>query len=102
MLVLCLLAVDVWAVSKDTSVGVVNINTASKAELMLLPGIGDTKADAIMAVRQKTPFTRLEDLLAVKGIGDKLVEKMAPYIVTSGTTTLKQEIKRTSSPTPQP
>jgi competence protein ComEA len=68
--------------------GVVNVNVASRSELMLLPGIGGAKAEAIVQLRLKTPFVRIDDLLAVKGIGDKMLAKMAPYIVLSGPTTI--------------
>lgn len=73
--------------------GVVNVNSASRSELMMLPGIGEAKAEMIVQLRQKTPFTRLDDLLAVKGIGDKLLAKVAPYIVLSGPTTFHETTK---------
>lgn len=46
----------------------VNINTASKKELITLKGIGAKTADAIIA---KRPFKTLGDLIKVKGIGSK-------------------------------
>ncbi|WP_134687184.1 helix-hairpin-helix domain-containing protein [Brevibacillus migulae] len=52
--------------------GAVNINTATMAELQSLPGIGATRAEAILAYRQKNgPFSKPEDLKKVTGIGDK-------------------------------
>lgn len=71
--------------------GVVNVNTASKAELLLLPGIGEARALAIIAERQKKPFAFVEDLLVIRGIGEKMLEKMKPFVVVKGETTLKSE-----------
>lgn len=69
--------------------GVVNVNTATKAELMMVPGIGEVKASAILELRSKRPFQSREDLLAIKGVGEKLLERISSYVVTKGETTLK-------------
>ncbi|MDP4097028.1 helix-hairpin-helix domain-containing protein [Paenibacillus sp. P96] len=59
----------------------VNINSASAAELMELPGIGEKKAQAIVEYRNAHgPFKQPEDLEQVKGIGPKMLLKMKPYI----------------------
>ena len=61
--------------------GKVNINTASKEELMTLPGIGETKALAILAYRQENgPFSSLDELKQVEGIKDAVYSKMKGYI----------------------
>jgi len=60
--------------------GLININSAPKEDLMLLPGIGDTKAEAIIAYRSKTPFAKIEDILNVKGIGEKTFQKLKNII----------------------
>lgn len=61
--------------------GSVNINTASAAELTTLKGIGDAKAQAIITHRDKNgAFKSVDDLKAVAGIGDKLVEQLRPQI----------------------
>lgn len=70
--------------------GVVNINTATKKELMLLPGIGAKKVEAILAARQTRPFQSPEELVKIKGIGPKKYEKMKAHIVVQGLTTVKQ------------
>ncbi|AIQ65088.1 hypothetical protein PSTEL_20145 [Paenibacillus stellifer] len=60
----------------------VNVNTASAAELTALPGIGEKKAQAIVDYRsQHGPFKSASDLEKVKGIGPKMLEKMKPYVV---------------------
>lgn len=59
----------------------VNLNTATLAELLMLPGIGETRAQAILAYRaEHGPFTRIEELQNVSGIGPATYEKLAPYI----------------------
>jgi competence ComEA-like helix-hairpin-helix protein len=59
----------------------VNVNTASKAELELLPGIGPALADRIIEARGKKKLKTWQDLDAVKGIGPKLLEKLKPVVV---------------------
>lgn len=54
----------------------ININTATKEELMTLTGIGETKADAIINYRKATPFTKIEDIKNVSGIGDSIYEEI--------------------------
>lgn len=49
----------------------ININEATAEELVALPGIGPSRAEAIIAERQKRRFRRVEDILRVPGIGRK-------------------------------
>jgi len=59
----------------------VNINTASAEELTALPGIGPSYAQRIVEHREKNgPFKRPEDLLNVRGIGDKTFERIRDRI----------------------
>lgn len=58
-----------------------NLNTASEAELQRLPRIGPALAARIVAYRQEHgPFRRPEDVTNVRGIGEKTLEKLAPWI----------------------
>lgn len=59
----------------------VRINVASRAQLELLPGVGPATADLIIAARTTRKFNSAEDLLDIKGIGKKKLEKMRPYII---------------------
>lgn len=68
--------------------GVVNVNSATAEELALLPGVGPTKAQAIIRYRSEHgAFKRVEDLAAVKGIGEKGLEKLRPHVALEGKTT---------------
>ncbi|MCS7174935.1 ComEA family DNA-binding protein [Pseudothermotoga sp.] len=59
----------------------IDLNSATEQELMSLPGIGQSKAKAIIEYRQKNgPFRTLSDLERVPGIGKKTIEKLAPYV----------------------
>ena len=70
--------------------GVVNVNTASALELELLPGIGESKARAIVAHRKDNgAYQQVEDLLEVKGIGDGALERIRKLVVVEGATTLR-------------
>ncbi len=71
--------------------GVVNINTASHEQLELLPGIGPSKSQAIVAYRVKKPFKDPRHLVRVKGIGRKTLNRILPFLVVKGATTLKKK-----------
>ena len=74
--------------------GVVNINTASTGELELLPRVGPALAGRIIEFREANgPFQTVDEILAVKGIGESSFEKLKPWIVTSGATTLADKVR---------
>ena len=71
----------------------ININQASAKELANLPRIGGKVADRIVDYRQSHgSFARVEDLMEVKGIGEKLFVTLKPYLSLSGPTTLSQKV----------
>ncbi|MDR3670742.1 MAG: helix-hairpin-helix domain-containing protein [Holophaga sp.] len=63
----------------------VNLNTATVTELLQLPRVGPKTAQRIIAFRQEHgPFQRPEDLMNVKGIGEKTFQKLRPFITVDG------------------
>ncbi len=72
--------------------GKVNVNTATLQELQLLPGIGASRAQAMIETRkQRGGFERVEDLLEVKGIGERSLERLRPHVTLKGKTTARVE-----------
>jgi len=69
-----------------------NLNTASSAELQLVPGIGPATAEKILQTRKSYgAFKDVNDLLAIRGIGQKRLDKMRKYL-----TVTKPAPKKTS------
>lgn len=59
----------------------VNLNTATQAQLESLPGIGAATAKRILEYRQKNgSFKKIEELMNVKGIGEKSFLKLKPHV----------------------
>ncbi len=62
-----------------TEDGKIHLNSADASQLMELPGVGEKKAQAILDYRAKNgPFHDVTDVVNVKGIGPKMLEKMLP------------------------
>jgi competence protein ComEA len=82
LLLALLVLMNQRAVAEGT---LVNINTASAAELATLSGIGPAKAQAIIDHREKDgQFKSVDDLKLVRGVGDKLLEQLRPHITVDG------------------
>lgn len=72
-----------------TAIAAININTADEKALEQLPGVGPAKAKAIVEYRiQHGSYKNVDDLLKVKGIGPKILEKIKD-LVEVGTTEKK-------------
>ena len=64
----------------------VNLNTATSEELQTVPGIGPATAEKILQMRKNYgAFKSVDDLLAIKGIGPKRLEKMRKYLTVGKT-----------------
>jgi competence protein ComEA len=69
------------AKAKATAASPINLNSASVAQLQTLPGIGASTAQRIVEYRQKNgSFKKIEELMNVKGIGEKSFLKLKPLI----------------------
>lgn len=75
--------------------GVLNLNTASAEELTRLPGVGPSRAQAIVELRTRLKgFKSLEDIMKVRGIGRKTFRKLEPMLRLQGPTTLVEARKK--------
>ncbi|MCZ6525097.1 MAG: ComEA family DNA-binding protein [Gammaproteobacteria bacterium] len=78
----CILAVLLILPSLLFAGEAININTADKETLMSITGIGERRADAIIAYRdQHGPFKSIDQLAEIKGVGQALVEKNRDSLV---------------------
>jgi competence protein ComEA len=70
--------------TEDETKSLININTASKEELMTIPGIGEAKAGSIIKYREECGnFNSIEDIKNIEGIKDGVFNKMKEYITVS-------------------
>lgn len=71
----------------------VNINQATPAQLAMLPRVGAKAADRIVEYRKAHgPFSQPEQLMEVKGFGEKRFTELKPYVTVSGPTTLAAKV----------
>ena len=67
--------------SDSAATGLVNINQATKEQLMTLPGIGEVKAAQIVSYRETNgAFSSIEDIMNIEGIKDGVFQKIKDYI----------------------
>jgi competence ComEA-like helix-hairpin-helix protein len=79
LLILC--CADAALAKKKPPAHPINLNSASAAELQQVPGIGPSTANKILEMRKSYgAFKSVDDLLAIKGIGPKRLEKMRKYL----------------------
>jgi len=70
------------SLSSNVSDGKIHINRATKEELMTLPGIGESKADAILLYREQVGgFQKLEDIMNIPGIKQGVYDQIKEHIV---------------------
>jgi competence ComEA-like helix-hairpin-helix protein len=69
---------------KNPPAAPIDLNNATALQLQQLPGVGPAMANAIVQFRKKSgPFERLEDLLAIRGITRRKLERLRPYLALS-------------------
>ena len=84
ILVFCFAFAAISGATKKPPLKPVNINTANSEELQQVPGIGPATAEKILQMRKSYgAFKSVDDLLAIKGIGKKRLEKMRKYLTVS-------------------
>jgi competence protein ComEA len=102
------LGADTTATAAAAPGGKVNINAASASQIAMLPRIGEKVATRVLDYRKAHgPFAKPENLMEVKGIGEKLFLTLKPYLAVSGPTTLAAKVRLGSSrkrgaPSPAP
>ena len=80
-----LLTALAFALCSTSALAAINLNTATKDDLVALPGIGPSKARAILDYRSAHgPFKSIEEVKDVKGIGAKRFEKLKSELKISG------------------
>ena len=81
LLSLCLLLLVGSSATKKPPAQPININTADSTQLQLVPGIGPSTAEKILRMRKSYgAFKSVNDLMAIRGIGPKRLEKMRKYL----------------------
>jgi len=87
-----------FAATKKPPLKPININTANSEELQQVPGIGPATAEKILQMRKSYgAFKTVDDLLAIKGLGRKRLEKMRKYLTVG-----KSAAPNRATPPPKP
>lgn len=93
IVLLLAIAASAAAAGADGPSGVVNVNTAGAEQLRLLPRIGPALAQRILDFREANgPFASVDELVAVRGIGERSLELLTPYVTVKGDTTLTEKV----------
>lgn len=93
-----LLALFVSLLLCGAAIAAVNINTATKEELMTLKGVGEKRAQEIIDYRAKHgPFKSVDDLEKVPGIGPSVLKQIRSEVTTTGKTVIDKPAKAAKS-----
>ena len=92
-----LLALVMWFALAGVGLAAVNINTATKEQLVSLKGVGEKRAQEIIDYRTKNgPFKTVDDLEKVQGIGPGIMKQIRSQISVSGSTTVDKAPAKTA------
>ena len=98
-LAICSAVAAVAGATKKPPLKPININTANSEELQQVPGIGPATAEKILQMRKSYgAFKSVDDLLSIKGLGKKRLEKMRKYLTVSKIPASKQPAKISPPP----
>lgn len=98
--IIAALIVTAATLNAQPSAPKVNVNTATAAQLQLLPGIGTVIAQRVIEYRtQHGQFRQASDLMQVKGIGAKKLAALQPFIALTGSSTVTGKLR---APHPSP
>jgi len=98
-LAICLACAAESGANKKPPLKPININTASSDELQQVPGIGPATAEKILQMRKSYgAFKSVDDLLSIKGLGKKRLEKMRKYLTVGKVAASKQPSKSPALP----
>jgi competence ComEA-like helix-hairpin-helix protein len=90
---ICFAFAAVSGATKKPPLKPININTANSDELQQVPGIGPVTADKILQMRKSYgAFKSVDDLLSIRGIGKKRLEKMRKYLTVSKSASLNKPV----------
>lgn len=89
--------------NSESSTRKININQASATQLAFLPHVGIKAGERIVEYRKSHgPFGQPEELMEVKGIGEKLFAQLKPYLTLTGPTTLSAKVRLSSTRSKRP
>jgi comEA protein len=101
MLAICFVFAVSSGATKKPPLKPININTANSEELQQVPGIGPVTAEKILQMRKSYgTFKSVDDLLSIRGIGKKRLEKMRKYLAVSKSTAGNRAPRPTVSASP--
>src|SRR5258708_26379500 len=101
VLALCFIFAAISGATKKPPPKPININAANSEELQQVPGIGPATAEKILQMRKSYgSFKSLDDLLSIKGIGKKRLQKMRKYLTVSKSVATNRVIRPAVSASP--
>jgi competence ComEA-like helix-hairpin-helix protein len=101
ILALCFTFAAISGATKKPPPKPININAANSEELQQVPGIGPATAEKILQMRKSYgSFKSVDDLLSIKGIGKKRLEKMRKYLTVNKSAAANKVPRSAVSPSP--